>query len=249
MIELFDAYAGFGGYKPHRRAPVTRDDCLAQMRRVQIGRALVRTAPDDLDSDVAASNETLLSACEADEALTACPVVLPCGGPDPSADAANVDALIARGAGAVCIRPQADDWSLAAWASGGLFEALAARRVPVFCRADHVSLEAVADLAGRHPALPLIVAEVGYRSHRIVGPLLEAFAAVTLSLGGAFSLHRAVEDLARRVGPERIVFGTGYPAAEPTAAVTQLMYEDLADEQRTLIGSANLERLVGGIDR
>jgi ATP-dependent Zn protease len=48
---------------------------------------------------------------------------------------------------------------------------------------------------------------------------------------------------------ERLVFGTGYPHAEPMPAITQLMYAQISDEQRALIGSGNLERLIAGVTR
>ena len=36
---------------------------------------------------------------------------------------------------------------------------------------------------------------------------------------------------------------------EPMMAVTQLVYADIAEEQKRLIGSGNLDRLIGGIRR
>ena len=49
------------------------------------------------------------------------------------------------------------------------------------------------------------------------------------------------------VGADRLLFGTGFPDAEGMMAITQLMYADLADEQKRLIGAGNLERLIGEV--
>jgi predicted TIM-barrel fold metal-dependent hydrolase len=49
------------------------------------------------------------------------------------------------------------------------------------------------------------------------------------------------------VGPDRVLFGTGYPETEPMAAVTQLMYADITESDRAAIGAGNLHRLLGGV--
>jgi len=249
MIPLFDAYAGFGGHKPAARRAVRPEELSTEMARLTIGRALVRIAPEELDSDFESSNETLLRACAQFEGLVPCPVVIPNTAGDARPEDEQVETLLTRGAGAVCLRPKRDHWILSEWVSGALFRALQARKVPVFCKEEQVPFQQVAKLAGRYPELPIILAETGYRSQRVVLPLLKTFANVHLSTGGAFSVHRGIEQLAREVGAERVLFGTGFPEAEPMAAVAQLTYAEIPDRQRELIGSGNVERLVGGIRR
>jgi len=43
------------------------------------------------------------------------------------------------------------------------------------------------------------------------------------------------------------LFGSGYPAAEPMAAITQLAYAEIPDDARRKIGVGNLDRLMEGI--
>ena len=69
VIPLFDAFAGFGACKPGERVPVSAAEWLEEMERLSIGRALVRTAAEDLDADVVASNEARLAAGESAPAL------------------------------------------------------------------------------------------------------------------------------------------------------------------------------------
>jgi len=249
MIRLFDAFAGFGAYKPAERQAVSAREWMDEMARLSIDRALVRTAPEDLDSNFVASNEALFAACQSAAALVPCPVAVPETGAEAFGEDQRPEALLARGAGAVCLRPQQDCWSLSDWGSGPLLAALAERKVPVFCRQEQVTLEQVAELAGRHPQLPIIIAAVGYRSQRVAVPLMRSFPNVHFCLGGAASLHRGIEQLLAAAGPERVLFGTGFPESAPAAAVTQLTYADITDEHKALIGSANLERLLGGIVR
>ncbi len=121
--------------------------------------------------------------------------------------------------------------------------------MPVYCLESEIGLLQVGDLAGRFPALPLIVAGVHYRQQRILLPLLETFPSVYLSLGNCYTIHRGIEELVAMVGPERLLFGTGFPESEPLAAVTQLMYADLSDDERRLIGAANMRRLISEVAR
>ena len=57
------------------------------------------------------------------------------------------------------------------------------------------------------------------------------------------------ERASQRVGAERVLFGTGFPVSEPMAAVAQLMYADISDHDRAMIGAGNLANLVEGIRR
>jgi hypothetical protein len=163
MIALFDAYAGFGGSGPGQRRTVTAEDLAGEMSRLEIERALVRTAPEELDADAEASNEALLSACADRPAFAPCPIVLPNTAGDGPDEGAQIGRLLARGAAAVTIRPKTDYWLPAEWVAGRLFAELQARRVPMLCRAPEVPLAQVADLAGRFGELPILLAETGYR--------------------------------------------------------------------------------------
>lgn len=247
-IRLFDVQAGFGG--AHGGGQVVPPEALRdEMDRFDIARALVRIAPDELDGDPVVSNDRLLAFTSADDRLVPCPVVLPSAGGDLPPEVEQIDHLTSAGAGAVCIRPVFDCWSLAPWASEPLLREIEARRLPVVCQECHVALEAVARLAEAYGDLPLIVVGVNYLAHRILVPLLEQFANVYLSIGSNFTVHSGVEDMVRRVGPERLLFGTGFPDAEAMPAVTQLVYADISDDAKQMIGAENIERLIEGVQR
>ncbi|MBN2584015.1 MAG: amidohydrolase family protein [Planctomycetes bacterium] len=245
-IPLFDVQTGFGGARPGQQV-LPLEELLGEMDRLAIGRALVRTAPADLDADFVWSNETLLAATETGERLVPCPVVVPSAGDDLPPEPEHIGALIEHGARAVTIRPGPDCWSLAPWCCGQLMSVLQERRLPVFCQESLVSLEQVAELADRYPDLPLIVAGVVYRSMRKIAPLVMRFDNVYLSTGTNFTVHMGIERLIDLVGPERLLFGTGFPDVEPAMAVGQLMYADLGDDDRRLIGAGNLERLIAEV--
>ena len=103
--------------------------------------------------------------------------------------------------------------------------------------------------AGLYPEIPFMVGGVGYRTQRTVVPLLENFINVYLSIGNPYAVHRVIENMVGKFGAERFLFGTGFPDADPMPAVTMLMYAEISDEEKALIGSGNLERLIGGIEK
>jgi len=249
MIELFDAQAGFGGGRRGQPWVPSAEELLGHMERLSIARALVRTEFEEMDSDPMFSNQLLYEACTRHERLVPCPTVVPRGHEDVPPEREQIDELIAHGSGAAALRPEQDGWTTAQWCAGTLLGLLEERRVPVLCRNSALGFEAIADLAERHPRLPIIMFHVGYRFQRMLVPLMKAFANVYLAIGSPYSVHLGLEATAGQVGADRLLFGTGFPYAEPMASITMLTYSDLSDGDKQLVGSGNLDRLIGGIRR
>lgn len=249
MIELFDAQAGFGGGRRGQPWVPTIEELLGHMDRLSVARALVRTDFEEMDRDPMFSNRLLYEACAQHESLVPCPTVLPTGHGDVPSEREQIDELVAHGSGAATLRPEQDGWSTAEWCAGTLLGLLEERRIPVLCRNSALDFEAVADLAGRHRELPIVMFHLGYRSQRTLVSLMKAFANVYLAVGSPYSVHMGLESMAGHVGVERLLFGTGFPYAEPMASITMLTYSDLSDADKQLVGSGNLDRLIGGIRR
>ena len=246
-VNLFDVQAEFGSAVPGNKSIVTCEELKADMYRLSIDRALVRIGPEELSVDHVHANQRLYERCSVDKALVPCPVVVPNTAHDLLSEEEQVAEALGHGAGAVFLRPGHDHWSLDPWVSDRLFTILQAKHMPVFCLERMIGVSAVADLATRYPALPIIFAEGNYRTFRLYLPLLEKFKNVHFSLGNNFHVHRGIEKMLETVKVEQLLFGTGFPRAEPMAAVTQLMYADLPDKMKNRIGSGNMERLMKGI--
>ena len=120
MIELFDAQAGFGGGRRGQPWVPSTEEWLGHMARLSIGRALVRTDFEEMDSDPMFSNRLLYDVCAQHASLVPCPVVLPQGHGDIPSEQEQLDEVIGRGSGAVTLRPGQDGWSTAEWCAGTL---------------------------------------------------------------------------------------------------------------------------------
>ncbi len=249
MTELLDVQAGFGGFVPGAREPVSAEWLQGQLRRHRIAQAVVRIVPERHDFDLCLSNERLYTAAAACPEFLPCPVLAPAACGDLPDEEAQVADALRRGAAAVVLRPGPDRWEPETWVAGPLLRALAARRVPVLCPESLVPLGVVARWAACEPGLPLIVTGLNYGQDRTLIPLLRTFPNTFLSIGNNFTAHRALELYVERVGAERLLFGTGLPDSEPGAAIGQLVFAEISDADRCSIGAGNLRRLLGGILR
>jgi len=246
-VSLFDVQTGFGGGKPGVREEVNAEDWLAEMARLSIDRALVRTLPAELDSDIPVSNEMLFRTCSTHKELVPCPVLVPGVGRDFPPAPEQVAAVIEKGGVAGCLRPKEDYWLAAEWASGDLFRALSDRSLPAYCVESEFGLESIAELAGNHSELPFILAETGYRSQRTLLSLLQTFGNIYLSIGNRYTVSGGIAQIVEIVGAQQLLFGTGFPDSDPMPAITMLMYAEISNEEKVLIGSQNMERLIEGV--
>lgn len=246
-IPLFDCFSAYGG-RPNPKTPaVTRAELIEEMDRLAIGRALVRSVHIASGVDFVERNNRLLADCANDSRLVPCGFLVPSGGGDVPAEDRQVDALIRGGARAVWIRPAKGCYTLSETVTGPMFRAAAERRLPVVCHTDFIPLADVEILLRRHPGVRLIVIGSNYRDLGVIRPLLIAFPDLYLSLGRACAAHELLECLAAAQVLRQVVFGTGFPDAEPMMAVTALMYADISAEDRRLVGAGNLERLISEV--
>jgi predicted TIM-barrel fold metal-dependent hydrolase len=247
MIELVDIQAGFGGLAPGVREAFSAEQLVAQLRRHRIAQAVVRITPEAQDFDLCRSNQRLYEQAARFPELLPCPIAIPAAcGDVPDAEAQVADAL-RHGAPAVILRPGPDRWEPEPWVVGALLEVLATHRLPVLCLERLVPTASVARWAGMAPEVPFIIAETAYGRDRTLLPLLREFPNTYLSIGNNFTAHRGLEFYVSQVGASRLLFGTGLPDSEPGAAIGQLVFAELTETDRQLVGSGNLRRLQEGI--
>lgn len=147
------------------------------------------------------------------------------------------------GAKAVRLFPVLHQFSLDDWCAGELLSALEGSCVPVLLDMSQAGYDQIASMLRSHPALRLVLLQPSYRCDHFLYPLLERYEHLAVETSNYVG-SGAMEEVWRRFGPRRLVFGTGMPFTEPGAAVSHLTYAELdhADKQR--IAAGNLEELL-----
>jgi predicted TIM-barrel fold metal-dependent hydrolase len=148
--------------------------------------------------------------------------------------------------------PQAHRYSLAEWCVGELLGALEGFRIPVqldftLFRRDEPPWRDIYEVCNNHPRLPLILVDIQGRNNRTLYALLERFDNIYIHTAG-LNVHQGLEDICRRFGPERLVFGSGYPVKYLGGAYLQVERSGLSHGEKQLVASGNLERLLASVE-
>jgi hypothetical protein len=101
----------------------------------------------------------------------------------------------------------------------------------------------VAELAQRHPSVPLICSHVGGDWERGIRSI-RATKNVYIDVAGFDPTAGAVEMAMRELGPERILFGSDVGIRTFASQLGKVMGAEVSDASRKLILSGNLKRML-----
>jgi len=130
---------------------------------------------------------------------------------------------------------------------GEFLDELIERKIPLLLTMDRACLswELLYGLMKEFPELTCILCDIGiWGVDRFTWPLLEKFPNFYLETSLLSLEEGGLEATVKRFGAERIVFGTGFPVRYPKAAILQLAYADISDEDKEKIASENLENIL-----
>ena len=111
------------------------------------------------------------------------------------------------------------------------------------------SIDGIREIALSYPRLPLVVSHVmgGLGIHPALVPLIRRTRSLYLDTSGILEFWREV---ARDVGPDRVVFATGVPFTDPGMLVSNVQYaRSLDDDAKRLISGDTVRRLMAGAGR
>lgn len=246
-VRLFDCNCRIGRRLDARpNEPSTVAELLAEMDRLEIEKALVahysgyESLPD-------LGNRRIEDEARGNPRLARVWTALPDTAGDTPPAKQWVAGMLSAGARAVQLFPKRMNWRLDEWCAGSLLRAIEERKVLALLPFAEADLGTIHEVLDAHPRLPLLLTNVNYRVNRMLFPLLELHANLHIDLAPPYDVHDGVEEICKRFGAKRLLFGTGYPVAEPGAALAMLAYARIADEERALIGAGNLERLLGEV--
>ncbi len=160
---------------------------------------------------------------------------------------------LAMGIRAVRMLPARHRFLLSDWSVDTLLEKLSEHRLPLFLDYDRthwaenvVDYDSVARICKQFPTLPLVLVREGIGSARFLYPLLERFENLHLETS-YYQAPCGLEDISRKFGAKRLLFGTGLPNYEAGPAISMLICSEISAEEKQMVAGGNLRRLLDSV--
>ena len=242
MYAFFDCHCSFG-ILPVKIFRFCRDagELQEEMEFCGIGRALVHhAAMHSFGSPLEGNTLLLREIAECPELYPTRAILPPQTGEQPEAGRLLAE-MKQHGIRVLWAFPGDHHYLLNRETFGSLFDVLSERRVPVFVLAD---LAQIAELLRACPELTVVAASPGpVPLDRYFRPLVECYGNFYIETS-CYLVGDGIESFCERYGPERMLFGTGYPANTMGAAMLRLAHADIPEAAKKAIAAGNLERLL-----
>jgi predicted TIM-barrel fold metal-dependent hydrolase len=153
-----------------------------------------------------------------------------------------------NGVKAVRMFPGSSDhgYSIAEWNCGELFEMLQECGVPLIIGLSQIGWNELNGLCGSFPSLNVILTDLSYSVDRNLYGLLKKHSRLHIETTG-YKVHNGIEEICGLFGAHRLVFGSRLPEYSAGSAAAMLNYARISYEEKQMIASGNLERLIGGV--
>ncbi len=129
---------------------------------------------------------------------------------------------------------------------GGFMDSIVEKKIPVLFSVERgdISWSGLYAILADYPRLVCIICDTGiWGTDRYFRPLIEAYENVYVETSMPALGEGVLESFVADYGPERLLFGTGFPRRLPEAAMLQLVHADIADDQKIQIAASNARRL------
>jgi len=234
-----------GGLMP----PQTAESLLAAMDRAGIARAVAWHIAQ-YEADPLTGNDLLARAIAPHERLIGGWTILPtqCGELGGHPQGGLDDWLRAAAAARVRVFrafPAAGRYLLRGDAVGDILEAFTLRRIPLMLSIGRgVAWETVYDLMAEFPDLTAVLCDLDiWPADRFFRPLVERYDRVHVELS-QYLADGGIEAFVRDYGPDRLLFGSGFPDSYHGSAMLALAHAEISDEDKAGVASGNLDRLL-----
>ena len=245
-LEFFDCEASFGicGYK-RETTPITKDEMLSKFDRYGIDSAVMRYefAAYGITYD---GNLELMDEISGDSRLYPMWHVMPHHTgefPEPEELVALMKKHDVR-----IVTLQSEGWTVGEWTCGELFTALEKHKIPLLLPISRVgnSYAALYEILKNHRDLRVILTGISYTCMRDVYALLKIFPNLYICTS-AYKGFEAIEDTVEHFGAERLIFGSGMPALSGAASVALITYSRISEDEKQMIASGNLKKLMSEV--
>lgn len=157
--------------------------------------------------------------------------------------------LIARGARLARVFPKSGNFDFKSWNLQNMIKVLCDFRLPLMIWQTQVSWDEINLICSAHPDLKLILEgnpqKIMYHNRRFYSLMAEhknLFIETHNVIG-----FLAVEDMVKRLGADRLIFGSYMPYWDPDATLMAITHGRISDSEKTLIAHKNLEKLINSV--
>lgn len=242
-LEFFDCNCMIGRTGVLNREVIhTSEQFLQEMDYAGIKSAIVWHAMSR-DCDAVKGNEILLDEIGVSKRLYPMFTLVP-EHTDEFGSIGNVLAEMKKyGVRAVRMFPLKHGFSISDWNSKNILNALEENKIPLFINIDQVEWTGVNDLLSHHKKLNVVVTTTRYNTDRFVYPLFEKYENLYFETCW-YAINMGIENIVKRFGPKRLLFGTNMPEFSPGISLAHVIYSDLSFEEKKLIAGDNLRGLL-----
>jgi predicted TIM-barrel fold metal-dependent hydrolase len=146
--------------------------------------------------------------------------------------------------------PRTHAHHVAPWAMGDLYGAMEAARLPLVLDLEQTSYDEVHAIAIAHRKLPIVLWGAWYVDERLHVPLLDACPNVRIGLAGdrhVFIPTFGIEQYVGRYGPDRLVFGSGWPLQSPGPYLSYVRYAEVREHLKEAILADTVRELLAAV--
>lgn len=241
MLKFIDANCMIGRrLSPREGAPLTTEDYIEIMDRCGIEKALVYHAVAK-ESIMEVGNQLLEQ--ETTDRFLKQWVVMPGGLGEFIPEEKLLSAMKEKDVRSVRMLPGLFPYSVRPYASGKLIHMLTEAKVTIFVDKKKMSWEDVYTLVSSYPETRFVLCNYTYRELRQLFPLVEGYKNLMIDTANLF-VHDGIREFCRRFGAERLIFGTAMPEGAPSNIVPLVTYADINMEEKQMIASGNILRLL-----
>jgi len=196
-------------------------------------------------------NKLLLEEIKGEERFKGCFILLPPSTREMGSLDDYLNYMIKNDIYAVKLFPKSHNFSLQEWSIDILLRKLEERGLLLFIRGREIDWDMLYKICKRYPRLPIILEqpdEEAYWNGRILFSLLEKCENLFLEIHNSI-LYLEVDDLVKRFGADRLIFGSYLPVDDPNSSLMLITDGDFSEEDKEKIAHRNLENLLREVVR
>jgi len=226
------------------------EELLGEMERVGISEALVYSSLSRY-AHPADGNAWLMKQLRGRPNLYPCWVGLPPGNGELPEPELLVEQMQAQGVLALRLLPVAHRYPVLEQTLRPLLKALAKAKIPLLIDVDRggwseigLDWREIFQIAGTHPDLNLVLVREGGTTARVLYPVWDQYPNIRLETS-YLQEARAVEEIVRRFGDDKLLFGSGLPKFDAGGPLAATIGAAISDEQRANLAGHNARGLLG----